>query len=303
MPAHPDVADLTQRVAATSLAEKQTLAQWLLAQPEHRLETMQGFLQKLDATSDAYYIDSLTSSLEKSLPHHLFNAYIADRVPRPLDDWKALLKEHPDLANFIPLAYKRKAERVPDPLEITAAQAKILAQAFTQPMQGNVVSRFLFDLTEFDDMYDGTKHYGRSIALTQASGKGKSFLVAHICQERLTVSICFRSLNKDMNLPRVNEGWPPQDVPICQFFVDHLSGFKGEELAGVFLGALFCVMTQILEEFPTLEGFNSQWEYGSTIREESFERVRAKAEELLSEHNVNDGWEKNASGIWHAIEN
>ncbi|KAL0945338.1 hypothetical protein HGRIS_000836 [Hohenbuehelia grisea] len=292
-----DVEDITETLEATSISNKQTIADWLASESKTRIMILEMRLSTLDSDSTA--LGDFDFILKGWLPSHLLEAYVTNRVLRPLDELVKIRNTHPKLVDFIPLAYMTPDESIAgpaDPLRDPAKQRRILAQAFAQPLQGGIVVRFLDDLGHYGYIYDPNEHYGRVIALTQASGEGKSYLVFHLTKKRITVSICFRGLGRNMKPQAAQDGWPPQDTPICVFFAEHMKEgelgdhFKAEELAGVFLGALFHVMTEILGQFRTLEGFNSQWEYASKIREDSFERVRLKAEALLSQLEKDNSW-------------
>ncbi|KAL0953833.1 hypothetical protein HGRIS_005010 [Hohenbuehelia grisea] len=105
----------------------------------------------------------------------------------------------------------------------------------------------------------------------------------------LSVTVCLRSIATDITLDfNPDDGWPPQDQPVCAFFRENNNKtWMGEEVAGAFLGALFRVMNEILKKSKSLEAFNTEWsiqdpkEPLQSLRHESFVLVRNAARALL----------------------
>ncbi|OBZ69610.1 hypothetical protein A0H81_10227 [Grifola frondosa] len=92
-------------------------------------------------------------------------------------------------------------------------QAANLSRPFDQPYHGTAVKDFKDALLEYDRMYDPTNHFGRTIAIVQSSGTGKSRLVKELGNHFPSLSVCFRSTQE------ITTSWPPGDSPALEFFV------------------------------------------------------------------------------------
>ncbi|KAH9918641.1 uncharacterized protein B0H18DRAFT_937670 [Fomitopsis serialis] len=127
----------------------------------------------------------------------------------------------------------------------SAEQARDLSAAWRQEYRGPALENFLQAMQWYEANYDSSIHHGRTIAILQSSGCGKSRLVDELASKvRSSGAQCLLSC-----------GWPPGDTMALKFFEDHSaipidpppirSGRAisrdlslGEEIAAAFLGAL-----------------------------------------------------------------
>lgn len=125
----------------------------------------------------------------------------------------------------------------------------------------------------------------------------------------LSVTVCLRTIHKNIRIDGLQpeDGWPPQDQQACTYFREMTKRkslmvgpismiklcpdvFQGEEAAGAFLGALFHVMLDKLNESQSLESFNAHWNFSEprtpleSPRHATFTLIREQAMNLLDTH-------------------
>jgi hypothetical protein len=70
------------------------------------------------------------------------------------------------------------------------AQRDSLHSSFVADFQGDAVTQFVNNLPVYDRAYDRAKYYGRTIAIAQSSGTGKSKLM-HDLSKTVIYVLCY----------------------------------------------------------------------------------------------------------------
>ncbi|ETW75888.1 hypothetical protein HETIRDRAFT_390312 [Heterobasidion irregulare TC 32-1] len=170
-------------------------------------------------------------------------------------------------------------------------QAHILWENFRSPYLGETANNFVTALDHYESNYDPETHYGKTVAIVQSSGTGKSRLIEEISKRIPSISICLRQDE------RPTTGWPPTDTPAVHFFTRSRAVLKNphmaEELAAAFLGALIELLLNGIREKPSMstpKDFLSDWDItdpGSSEqsrRHQLFTQVEDMAEAKLHNH-------------------
>jgi len=139
-----------------------------------------------------------------------------------------------------------------------------LKAAWGQKYQGTALESFLQAMRWYEASYDKSIYDGRTIAILQSSGCGKSRLVDELALKHPVFDVCVRK-TKDLT-----SGWPPGDTPALKVFEDHApvsidiadtTTIRGEEMAAVFLGALIGAIADDFD-ISRLKGKRSESSYG-----------------------------------------
>ncbi|KZT20204.1 hypothetical protein NEOLEDRAFT_1182730 [Neolentinus lepideus HHB14362 ss-1] len=217
-------------------------------------------------------------------------------VPLPFHKFDRLeeLRQQGDLAVFLLDCCDRSSVSAPSPVDIAILQneAVQLQKAFSAPVQGNAVDNFVEALKAYDKMYRPEEHYGRSIAIVQSSGTGKSRLMKEVGTKFPAIVVCFR------NSDTPTEGWPPRDKPVQDFLLDEKQeeGIMAEAIVAVFLGALMYTMADnVSQKAPgtPISSWLDQFDLGPsydyqhptpTRRHQTFESVIVRARQLLQDN-------------------
>ncbi|KAJ8507237.1 hypothetical protein ONZ45_g10369 [Pleurotus djamor] len=199
---------------------------------------------------------------DATFPAGLSHTLLNECELRPGKELVELWLDRDSPADFIVRAYRRKNMETLLDRESTLSA---LSQAFDEPPIGDICQRFLKDVDFYRTMSTYPDPSSRTIHLTNSSGSGKSYLVKILANEAsyLTVSVSIISMvDPDPSDPPTVD-WPPSDKPACDFFreQERIRANKGEELVGVFIGSLFSVMADILQESGTLKEFNKHWKH------------------------------------------
>ncbi|EIW78405.1 hypothetical protein CONPUDRAFT_138698 [Coniophora puteana RWD-64-598 SS2] len=171
-------------------------------------------------------------------------------------------------------------------------------RGFTQQLKGNAVAQFISNLHIYHRLYDRFKYYGRTIAIVQSSGTGKSRLMREVANQIPSVTITFRS---PMYYNNVSEGWPPPDQPVQEFLLNNYPNVRAEVVAAALLGAMFEFFGNCIKNFDKSQPLQLSWlspfvivdpsNPKSSTRHRSFCDIRAQAEKLLNINSANLAYE------------
>ncbi|KAF9500609.1 hypothetical protein BDN71DRAFT_1585721 [Pleurotus eryngii] len=272
----------------------QQLRTWLSDNPDAK--TILSLTRRANITTA--FMATLTFHKE-ALPKDV-QVYLREREARhhSIEEWDLLAKL--DLAEFTLAMFSSdpsKERGLNDgseknrPLEW---RVEVLHQAFNQEPRGRVVQDFLDALSKYAKLHNSVDYFGKIIAILQSSAFGKTFLMWQIRNHILSVTVCLRTIHKDIRIDGLQpeDGWPPQDQQACTYFreMTKRKPLMGEEAAGAFLGALFHVMLDKLNESQSLESFNAHWNFSEprtpleSPRHAAFTLIREKAMKLLDTH-------------------
>ncbi|KAJ8516239.1 hypothetical protein ONZ45_g6443 [Pleurotus djamor] len=261
------------------------LTEWSRIEPQDfmdsllRLSFMPPTGQPTEWTSAVWLRPILT---EPTFPSDLSYILLNECELRPGKELLQLWFNRDSPADFIVRAYRRKNFQT---LLNKESVLLALSQAFNEPPIGNLCERFLQDVKAVSSKTCApVDPFGRAIYLTNSSGSGKSYLVKSLANECISIDVSFGPMVEPLLSDPPKVDWPPPDEP-------------GEELAGVFLGALFATMADILQQTENLEMFNKYWEHvyrpehvvvcepeealSMPLRDQSFQEVVRKASQML----------------------
>jgi len=139
---------------------------------------------------------SLWQYMEGGIPETLSKALPQPPILRCTEDLEALLSTNNAAYVLLNVAEPR-VETISEPCsEHEYEMAQRLHHVFTRNHEGDAVDRFVQALDEYGKMYMVGKHYGKSIAILQSSGTGKSRLMYELAKKACNVAIVSSSANE-----------------------------------------------------------------------------------------------------------